>query len=861
MTAWRDIQGGSRRARALALAALSLVLALLSLALPAQAWAQEGLTADELAAMPEGVITFYNPEEANPAEAAAAPANQPVSSGTQPVGEDKSPAAEAPASPEAPTSTEAQPQEETKSQPEAAQPETEDEAHTSVAEPETQSPRSDESDPRQEPTSEANPEAKALPSHASSTTTSSQPSQAVTYTPSQASTSGDSTSSTKEASAQQASIAPLSTQDLTDDQLPSHEEATVLVRVAPGTTADQLQAILAQAKAAGLSLDSSSVTQADLTYGTVRLAITDGSPVTSAMTTLSSLGDVLAAQPNYLYKVSSLSTVDSIYNDPQSLQDWVIPSVHADKAWDMVRTQGAVGVAIIDTGVDETHPDLAANIVARHNATSSNYATTDYLGHGTHVAGLIAGVAGNGVGVAGTSYNAKLVIIKASPSNTNSFDSAAIVRSFAWLMSLDESGKTVAQHYNVRVVNMSIGGVDEDGTANQPDDEINAAMVRARDAGMLVVCAAGNKGSKDGPYATYPGDSDACLQVMNLMEAGSGDDEGDEGDEEDDSDDSGDEDESDDEEIAVQLSPTSNYNKPGTHYKDICAPGTFVRSTWTNGRYAYDSGTSMATPVVSGIAALLFAANPGLTPTAAMAILEGTATDLGDPGWDETYGYGEVNAEAAVRMALGARIDGPDLVGLGQGTGFEAWLDTAPLGADGWSWTIERDGGSAKAASWTATAGTDGATATAGDQEGGVSVVRGSSLGDVTLVASCKTAAGAEITVRKTVSVVSTAIAGSLQVAVGKATQLQGSLVKLATGEDEGSDDDGTDDSGADDGSSASTLRPGWHWEVHNLGDGGWATIDEEGVLTAVSTGTVSVSYVCNTNTSLRATATVRVTA
>lgn len=792
-------RGGQRRSAGgpIRLLLFSLVLAVLSLGLPGRAWAQDDTSVDKLTEMAEGVITFYDPSEPT-AEPDVVQATEP---GTEAV---------------AGAEDEAAAEEETASGSETA-------AQT-VAAAEGETEVSTEADTGIQRDAKA-----AAPAE-----------QPACGTPAQelAETSASDVAINTSTSKDSKSIVVQDAADQDDDGLRAHEDAAVLVRLAPGSTDAQLANLVSQACKAGVSLDATEVAQEDLDFGTVRLRIADGTSVADTISLLSPLSGVLTVQPNYRYRVSSIDAA-SVYNDPQSLSDWLIPSVHGEEAWDMVRTQGSAGVAVIDTGVDETHPDLAANIVARHNATSSKYATTDYLGHGTHVAGLIAGVAGNGVGVAGTSFNAKLVIIKASPSDDNSFDTASIVRAFAWLLSLDESGTTVAKHYNVRVVNMSIGGVDEDDAANQPDDEINAAMWRAREAGILVVCAAGNKGSKDGPYATYPGDSDACLSVMNLTEVDLDDDDEDEG-ESDEGDEEEPDDGLDDEEEApttrVALSKSSNYNKPGTRYKDICAPGTFVRSTWKGGKYAYDSGTSMAAPVVSGIAALLFAANPGLTPDGAIAILEETATDLGEPGWDETYGYGEVNAEAAVRMALDACIDGPDMVGLGQASGFTAQIDSAPLGTDGWSWSVARDGGSAKAAAW------GGDEASVDTQKGGVTVVRGKTLGDVVLTATCKTAAGAEICVRKTVSVVSTAIAGVLEVAAGATSQLQGSLMQLV---------DVTAAKSEDDGAQMGYLRPGWHWEVHNLGDGGWATIDEQGVLTAVSTGTVDVRYVCSTNTSL----------
>ena len=131
------------------------------------------------------------------------------------------------------------------------------------------------------------------------------------------------------------------------------------------------------------------------------------------------------------------------------------------------------------------------------------------------------------------------------------------------------------------------------------------------------------------PNTAYPGDYDACLSVINL--GGS--------------------------DFSSRYS-SSNYNMPGTTEstpnatKDISAPGTRICSTYQGG-YASLTGTSMASPMVAGVAALCFAADPSLSPDDVIGVLEGTATDLGAEGWDEETGYGRVDAEAALRQVMG----------------------------------------------------------------------------------------------------------------------------------------------------------------------------------------------------------------
>lgn len=193
--------------------------------------------------------------------------------------------------------------------------------------------------------------------------------------------------------------------------------------------------------------------------------------------------------------------------------------------------------------------------------------------------------------------------------------------------------------YNIRVVNMSLGGGIDSESEASGDDALLQKIDAANAAGILTVCAAGNTDSAHNPpYYEYPGDYATCLSVINLTSSGS-------------------------------RSSDSNYNtsdvseSSSNGTKDISAPGTSIYSTYktSNSSYTYMNGTSMASPVVAGIAALVFAANDSLTPAQVKSILEETATDLGASGWDRTYGYGEVNALAAVQRAYATRSSSPAL--------------------------------------------------------------------------------------------------------------------------------------------------------------------------------------------------------
>jgi len=562
-----------------------------------------------------------------------------------------------------------------------------------------------------------------------------------------------------------------------DEGLYRHEHAAIVVGIRAGISREEFDGLIASMD--GFSADS--VTDEDLAYGQVRLEIVDGSTVRDAVARVRQVAGIVSAQPNYVYKVQEAEDSYTAVDDPYAIRQWGLDSVNAYAAWDLSKTNGAVAVAVIDTGADLDHPDLAANIIATHNSLSASNTVEDQKGHGTHVAGIIAGVANNGLGITGVSYNANLVIIKASPFKSVEFDTASLVRAFAWLESYDSSGKTVAEHYNIRIVNMSIGGFDQTRTANMPDDALHQAMIKARDEfGLLIIVAAGNGDPGDVPYYAYPGDSDACFSVMNLHE---------EYDENDDP-------------VGVELDETSNYNSPGTKYKDICAPGTDVYSTWIDGKYAVSSGTSMAAPFVAGIAALILAANPHLTPQMVMSFIEASAADLGEEGWDEKYGYGQINAAAAVRLVNDSRIDGFSVVGVGGRIPLSASLGPG----------MEEDG---SGRTWDVWQGEGGASI---DQDG---VLFAWSPGDVTVVSTCRATSGAEIAATKKVYVLKTEIVGESQIAVGEKSS------PYTT----------TDSSWT------------WVWKVENIT--GVAHIDQDAILVADEPGFVYVTATCASNTDI----------
>ena len=385
----------------------------------------------------------------------------------------------------------------------------------------------------------------------------------------------------------------------------------------------------------GSATSDPSATQADQAAGDAAPATGDA---TAGETDATAQGDATEAQDDQAGAQETtlpedLGLQSVTVNDPEITKKaagtWGLESLDAFDAWETVKCAAGrpvrgttVAVAVIDTGCDTGHEDLVDNIVASYDASGRN-SVADFQGHGTHVAGIVSAEANNGKGTAGISYNAGLVIVKASTGDTDKFDTKTLTAAYDWVIKN-------ARTYNILVINLSIGGE----AGSNGDTALLQRVDTAYAQGILTVAAAGNGGgSLKVPYACYPGDHETILSVMNLQNTAGG----------------------------VTLHSDSNYNVDDHPIKDVCAPGTSILSTISdepkgsqyhgNDSYGTKTGTSMATPYVSGVAALVFTANPGLTPQQVMNVIENTATDLGASGWDRTYGYGEVNAAAAVQKA------------------------------------------------------------------------------------------------------------------------------------------------------------------------------------------------------------------
>jgi thermitase len=272
--------------------------------------------------------------------------------------------------------------------------------------------------------------------------------------------------------------------------------------------------------------------------------------------------------------------------------------IDAPEGWDAAGlaafpNSGGATVGIIDTGIDRAHPDLAGKTAGCATSASagtmiSNGVCDDDNGHGTHVAGTVAANTNNGIGVAGTAFNSRLVICKALATPVGVGLTSDVANCLNW---------TAAQ--GVDVISMSLGGGQSETLRRAVQN------AHAGGAGRLMVAAAGNDGDAT---LNYPA---AYQEVVSVAAT-------------------------DDRDARASF---SNANSD----VEIAAPGVDVLSTFLGTTYVEFSGTSMATPHVSGVAALLYDRDPTATSSTIRSRLTAAVDDLGPAGRDPSFGFGRVN--------------------------------------------------------------------------------------------------------------------------------------------------------------------------------------------------------------------------
>ncbi|MDG6025389.1 MAG: peptidase S8 [Candidatus Brocadia sp.] len=277
-----------------------------------------------------------------------------------------------------------------------------------------------------------------------------------------------------------------------------------------------------------------------------------------------------------------------------SSEQWHHAKISSPAGWDITTGSNGVSIAIIDSGADPSHPDLAAKLLPGYNYLDNTTNTADVRGHGTAVAGCAAAVSNNAIGVAGVAWNNPVMpVVVVNSSGIAYYSNIA-------------KGITYAADHGARVINISIAGSSMSST-------LQNAVNYAWNKGVVVIAAAANK-STSTPY--YPA---ACNNVVAVSATTSSD----------------------------TLASFSNYGS----WIDISAPGTSIKTTIKGGGYGSGNETSFASPIAAGLAALILSVNPALTNADVVAIMTGNADDLGSPGFDISYGYGRINVYKSVVAA------------------------------------------------------------------------------------------------------------------------------------------------------------------------------------------------------------------
>ena len=308
----------------------------------------------------------------------------------------------------------------------------------------------------------------------------------------------------------------------------------------------------------------------------------------------------LAHNPHVRFaEVDQLVTPAVTANDPYFAQEWHLTKIGAPTAWGTSTGKGVI-IAILDSGVDGTVPDLAAQMVPGWNFYDNNSNTADVTGHGTVVAGAAAAVTNNATGVASVAGGAKIMPIRISDTSGNA------------LWSSVASAITWAADHGAKVVNFSYSGI----SANSSTIQTAASYLRSK-GGTLYV-AAGNTGTQDTQSATS-----GVITVVSATDQND------------------------------NLASFSTYGG----FVDIAAPGVNIISTQKGGGYCMCGGTSLATPIVAATAALILARRPDFGAAQVDATLKASATDLGPAGTDIYFGAGRVNAAAAVALAGSTSVD------------------------------------------------------------------------------------------------------------------------------------------------------------------------------------------------------------
>jgi thermitase len=280
----------------------------------------------------------------------------------------------------------------------------------------------------------------------------------------------------------------------------------------------------------------------------------------------------------------------AVPNDPSYVSQWHLPKVKAPEVWEWQKGSPALVIAVIDAGIDTTHPEFAGKLVSGWNFVSGSATIVDNTGHGTAVAGVIAAATDNALGIAGANWESKLMPLVVLDSN-NYASYSNIAKAIYW-----------AADRGVRIINISIGGTSASST-------LQNAVDYAWTKGAVVFAAAMNSANSTKYYPA------ACNRVL-----------------------------------AISATDQNDYKASFSSFGSwisLSAPGVSILTTARGGGYGYWSGTSFASPLAAGVASLVLSAQPSATAAELVNALQSGADDIGEPGKDDYFGYGRVNVERA----------------------------------------------------------------------------------------------------------------------------------------------------------------------------------------------------------------------
>jgi thermitase len=389
----------------------------------------------------------------------------------------------------------------------------------------------------------------------------------------------------------------------------SYASDRVMVRFRPGVSDYYVEALLASYGFPSISRIPG--------IGVYVVQTATGVSVMETLAMLRRNGDIELAQPDYRARLADIPN-DSYFASYQwnllnrgivlNISPTIQPQttagadIKATPAWDVAKGDPDVVIAVLDTGVDMAHPDLAPKIVfSGYDFVNDDDDATDDHWHGTHVAGIAAADTDNATGIAGVAWNCKILPVKVMDENGDGY--------YSWIT----EGIVWAADNGADVINLSLGGEVD-------DPFLEDACRYAYERGAVIAAAAGNEASA----VLYPAAYDAYVLAVAASDYND------------------------------TIADFSNYG-PAV---DVAAPGVYILSTAPqlyvgvgNPPYMFATGTSQATPHVSGMAALIVSAKPDLPPADVMNVIRYTADDINrasHPGRDSYAGYGRINMERAL---------------------------------------------------------------------------------------------------------------------------------------------------------------------------------------------------------------------